>query len=389
MSDLNDVCEGDEVNLTFDYPVPDNYSVLLNGTDEIIQVNHNAALDFGTTNFTVEFWFQASIFGNPAFLAAKTSAAGVGYAIGLTPTGEVNVVLNDGTTPITIAGTTGLNIGQWYHCAVTFDRAGLCVVYIDGSIYVQQSITGLGNISNADPIGFGGPAVTVGITPYLAGYMDEIRIWDRVLPVSEILSRMNDHINPNSQNGLVGYWDLNEGFGTLVIDCSPTAQDGGLVNAASFSSVVPTLNWSFGVAWSTGDFGNSIYVNPTDTTKFFASAGYCKYECMDSITINVLVCDSSESDFSLASVWVPNAFTPNGDTKNDVFEVKASYIEDYEIMIYNRFGNIVFHSKNITNSWDGTLDGTKVKDDVYSYIITYSNQKGEVTRKYGYVTVTR
>jgi gliding motility-associated-like protein len=69
--------------------------------------------------------------------------------------------------------------------------------------------------------------------------------------------------------------------------------------------------------------------------------------------------------------------------------VKASFIADYEIMIYNRWGNIIFHSRNISNSWDGTFDGTKVKDDVYSYLIVYANNNGERFKKYGHITVTR
>ncbi len=389
-SDVNDICIGDEVNLTFSYPAPDNYSVSLNGIDQFVNIPHVAGLDFATTNFSVEFYFDANQVSNAAYMVSKISTGGVGYSIGLNA-GLLVVTINDGINPPTvITGTTNLVTGQWYHVAVTFDRVGLCILYLDGFIDAQQTIMGIGSLGNTDPIGIGGPAVSIaGLTTFFDGNIDEVRIWSRILPSSEIISRMTTHINPDSQIGLAGYWDMNEGINALAVDCSTTQQDGTLMRLANFSLNSPTLAWSLGVVWNTGDVGNSIFDNPSDTTLYIATAGYCKYICSDSLEINVLPCDSGKESFSAASVWVPNAFTPNADLKNDVFLVQASFITYYEIMVYARNGNIVFHSKNIANSWDGSLLGDKLTDDTYVYVIIYRDTKGEEFKKYGHVTVLR
>jgi gliding motility-associated-like protein len=391
-SDVNDICIGDEVRLEFLLPAPDNFGVTFNGVNQFVNIPHVADLDFGTTDFSVEFWFEPSSSPTgPVLLFSKISTSGVGYTIGYNA-GLLSVVLNDGVNPpVIVIGSTPLN-SNWQHCAVTFDRAGDCRIYLDG---IQDAITPIavvGSIANTDPIGVGGPAVNGGgQAVFFDGKMDEIRVWSRVLAASEITSNMNAHINPDTQLGLNGYWDLNEGSGGFVIDCGIASQDGSLMSGSSFNNTTVDLplTWNLGVTWNTGDVGNVIFDNPDDTTRYIAEAGYCKYYCVDSLDINVLTCDSSKEDFTEASVWIPNAFTPNFDNKNDVFEIKASFISYFEVMVYSRNGNLIFHSKNIQNAWDGNVQDKKSKDDTYTYVVVYRNMKNEEFKKYGYVTVMR
>ena len=391
-SDVNDICIGDEVRLEFSYPAPDNYGVSFNGVNQFVNVPHVAALDFGTTDFSVEFWFKPSSSPTgPVMLFSKVSTSGVGYSIGYNA-GLLTVTLNDGVNPpFLITGSTPLN-SKWQHVAVTFDRVGDCRIYLDGIQDAILPIAAVGSISNSDPIGIGGPAVNIGgVAVFFDGEMDEVRVWARVLAASEVTGNMNAHINPDTQIGLNGYWDLNEGAGGLVVDCGAAMQDGSLMSGSNFTNntIDLPLSWNLGVTWNTGDVGNVLFDNPQDTTLYIAEAGYCKYYCIDSLEINVLTCDSSKDDFSEASVWVPNAFTPNFDTKNDVFEIKASYISYFEVMVYARNGNLIFHSKNIQNAWDGNVGDKKSEDATYTYVVIYRNMKNEEFKKYGYVTVLR
>lgn len=391
-SDVNDICIGDEVRLEFLFPAPDNFGVSFNGVNQFVNIPHVPDLDFGTTDFSVEFWFEPSTSPTgPVILFSKISTSGVGYSIGYNA-GLLSVTLNDGVNaPVVITGSTPLN-SAWQHCAVTFDRVGDCRIYLDGIQDAILPISAVGSIANADPIGVGGPAVNVGgAAVFFDGKMDEIRVWSRVLAASEIANNMNAHINPNTQLGLNGYWDLNEGAGGFVVDCGIAGQDGSLMSGSSFSNTTLDLplTWNLGVTWNTGDVGNVIFDNPQDTMRYIAEAGYCKYYCVDSLDINVLTCDSSKEDFSEASVWIPNAFTPNSDNKNDVFEIKASFISYFEVMVYARNGNLIFHSKNIQNAWDGNVQDKLSEDDTYTYVVVYRNMKNEEFKKYGYVTVIR
>lgn len=72
-------------------------------------------------------------------------------------------------------------------------------------------------------------------------------------------------------------------------------------------------------------------------------------------------------------IKIPNAFTPNGDLLNDVFEIQDPCgIEYFTIRIYDRWGKQLFKSNSITSSWDGTYNGNAVKSDLYHYQIEYT-----------------
>jgi large repetitive protein len=82
----------------------------------------------------------------------------------------------------------------------------------------------------------------------------------------------------------------------------------------------------------------------------------------DNITIGNGVCN----------LYVPNSFTPNGDAKNDVF--KASYgdnITQFHLQVFNRYGQIIFETKDKNKGWDGTFKGTGQPYDSYVWLIQY------------------
>ncbi len=67
---------------------------------------------------------------------------------------------------------------------------------------------------------------------------------------------------------------------------------------------------------------------------------------------------------------VPNAFTPNGDGNNDVLYVRTTGIQDILIFrVYNRWGELVFETENISVGWDGTHKGKPVNPGVYVYYV--------------------
>jgi gliding motility-associated-like protein len=69
-------------------------------------------------------------------------------------------------------------------------------------------------------------------------------------------------------------------------------------------------------------------------------------------------------------LYVPSAFTPNGDGLNDSFGAKAEGLKAYNLQIYNRIGELVFESSNIQTLWDGTYKGRKITStDVFVYQI--------------------
>lgn len=387
LSDVNDVCPNDEVVITLEYTEPTNTSLSLNGINEHVNIPDGPALNFGTsTNFTIEFYIKTSSLAPVQVILAKGGSTSPGYAIGLSA-GFVTVAISDGMNTIPINGFTNVANGTWHHIAVVFDRTAKATIYTDGAFDNDGNINTVGNIDNLANMSLGAADFGGAFSGYFNGYLDEVRIWNVARTTAQITGSMLLQINPNSVSNLVGYWDMNDASPPTLVDCSPSGASGQMVGSASLNADAPILIWQFLPRWSNGQTGNTIFANPLDTTTFTAEVGYCKYLSIDSLRINVIACEDIDETGLVTSVWAPNAFTPNGDTKNDVFEVQASYITYYEIMIFNRFGNLLYHSKNILNSWDGSYEGKRVKDDVYTYIITYRDRKGEEFKKQGTVAV--
>ncbi len=72
------------------------------------------------------------------------------------------------------------------------------------------------------------------------------------------------------------------------------------------------------------------------------------------------------------NVYVPNSFTPNGDGKNDIFKpVAGQELADYNLVIYDRWGNLMFQTNDINQGWDGRLYGKDAPVGVYVWRISY------------------
>ena len=71
--------------------------------------------------------------------------------------------------------------------------------------------------------------------------------------------------------------------------------------------------------------------------------------------------------------YIPNVFSPNGDGFNDRFEIspkKDLEVVDFEIHIFNRWGDLLFESRDLDFSWDGSFLATKMNNGVYVWWIS-------------------
>jgi gliding motility-associated-like protein len=87
--------------------------------------------------------------------------------------------------------------------------------------------------------------------------------------------------------------------------------------------------------------------------------------------------------------WVPNAFTPNNDGKNDCFGIKHwGAVSRLSFIIYNRWGEVVFQTSDASRCWDGTFKGVRLPTATFVYLIEAETICGTVKRK-GTVTLIR
>lgn len=76
-------------------------------------------------------------------------------------------------------------------------------------------------------------------------------------------------------------------------------------------------------------------------------------------------------------IWVPNVFTPNGDGKNDEFRVAYRSLAKFHCWVYNRWGHQVYSWTDPAKGWDGRINGRRVPDGAYYYIIDATGTDGE------------
>lgn len=84
-----------------------------------------------------------------------------------------------------------------------------------------------------------------------------------------------------------------------------------------------------------------------------------------------------------AGVFIPDAFTPNGDGYNDILEAKSEQLQSFNMSVMNRWGVVVFHSDDITEGWDGTVEGTNAPVGYYYYKMTFVDDINQTVEKSG------
>jgi len=92
-------------------------------------------------------------------------------------------------------------------------------------------------------------------------------------------------------------------------------------------------------------------------------------------------------------IWIPNAFTPDGDGTNDFFEIRGLHEENglpITLIVTDRWGKVVFQSNDYQNTWDGTYNGQPLQAGVYTYRVIYNKVKGGINyEEYGTVQIVR
>nr|MBS0037033.1 gliding motility-associated C-terminal domain-containing protein [Saprospiraceae bacterium] len=122
--------------------------------------------------------------------------------------------------------------------------------------------------------------------------------------------------------------------------------------------------------------------SPLETTTYWVTVTD-EDGCMGTTSVTVY---TSDLPCEFPYVFLPNAFSPNGDGINDELYVQGIDIDEMELVIYNRYGQEVFKSVSLRDGWDGTFRGEELPPDVFAYylwVLCYNGdedvQKGNVS----------
>ncbi len=138
------------------------------------------------------------------------------------------------------------------------------------------------------------------------------------------------------------------------------------------------INASDGTPFSC-NYCPTVTVNPQNST-CYTLEGINEFGCR----ATDVVCVTVTKDWS---VFIPNAFTPNGDIHNEVFIPMGYAIDEIKLTIYDRWGHVVFKSNDTVIGWDGTKNGKICEQGVYVYQAEITAMSGEKVIRTGHVTL--
>ncbi|MBK5283977.1 MAG: PKD domain-containing protein, partial [Bacteroidia bacterium] len=238
-------------------------------------------------------------------------------------------------------------------------------------------------------------------------------------PVVDTCS-LNASFNNSSQNATSFYWN----FGDNTVSNSPnpthTYSDGGTytvtliaidgngcrdaivktislsaISQASYVFSIDTCaqlvnffnrsDFALNYLW---DFGDGQTSSSLSVSHHYSGDG--NYPVLLITNPGTICADTAEhiidySMYGIGNVWIPNAFTPNHDGKNDIYEVVGYHpCEDLTFSILNRWGELIYQTTESHISWDGLYNGKRVEQGVYVYIL-----EGKNTYQIGTITVMR
>jgi gliding motility-associated-like protein len=267
---------------------------------------------------------------------------------------------NAGNALISNASTlTGINSGT-YNIAVS-DANGCTAIKTD---VVGLNPTGFADLGPPQTKCFGNP---VELKPVSSTVVGNVYVWSngQSTPAISVTGAGTYSVKVSNPNGCTGAASvqvndrpapaltLSPEYRFCVGDGQSTTLTAGGPSSLSF-------------VWSQGNTpGRTLPVN---------AIGAYSVRATDPVGCTALA-STRVVDFCEPRVFIPEAFTPNGDRNNDFLKVERAYTANFELRIFNRWGEVIFVSNDPENvRWDGTYRGEVYPPMMYAYVISYGSE---------------
>jgi gliding motility-associated-like protein len=212
------------------------------------------------------------------------------------------------------------------------------------------------------------------------------------------------------QQGMIDCYTLTGPF-DIVIDVDPPGAGTVKANSmwvpfypwtGSFYGNINTLfkaNASPPYVFDHWESVNHTFANPNsiNDTLDFTMADTIIAHFVDTTTVTPPIVDppvvtppGQPDPTTFTGVHIPNAFSPNDDNNNDVFEFFIGWdVESFQIQVFDRWGASVFNTSTVGEFWDGTFKGEKVNTGIYTYVLVYYSSETGDNKSTGNITVLR
>jgi len=377
----------------------------------------------GGINPYTYFWQPNVGFGNAQTVnpsSTTTYTAIVTDANGCTTTADVKISVYTMNIALTVNATPGICIGQSATLAATVTGNNISDYYWSnnlvnstGPFTVSPTTTTTYSVTVVNVCG----ATTGSFATIIVHPMPQITIPPQTaVSCDKATLQFSDANSANSGSTYV--WNFGDGYssvqansshtytqtGTYIVmvtvtspyGCSSSAQTNCVVEVlpspdADFTSDPPLettiINPSFRFFdQSTNanhwhwDFGDDHYSSEQNPMHTYAEKGIYTVKL---VTLNAIGCIDSiiktvevQPQFTF---YIPNTFTPNGDNANETFSGKGEEITEYEMLIFDRWGNKIFQTNDLNFGWDGRANGgTEIaQEDVYVYEVRLKDFTGK------------
>jgi gliding motility-associated-like protein len=119
-------------------------------------------------------------------------------------------------------------------------------------------------------------------------------------------------------------------------------------------------------------------------------AGEYIYQITDHNNCRISGAASITKEWRDCAVFMPNAFSPNGDGLNDIFRAKVQdAVTEFRLAVYGRWGQLVFETNNPNMGWDGAQKGMGLPAGSYLWVVTYTDSKQQPIKQQGTLVLVR
>lgn len=362
---------------------------LLAGT-YILTITDNAGCIFTTNSYTIIDNLGPTLDSSSIFVSPETCFSANGSITGITASGGLlpytyfwglNGSISEDTSGLQ-EGNYTLTVTDGNGCSSSMGP--IIIGFIDGPSIDPSSI----NIANEDCYSGNGSITGInvidGTTPYLYTWNGVTGNLDATdLSNSEYTLVVTDDIGCTDSLGPISIINSGTPIADFDLSGNPLSLGETLVLTNNSSSDAVTYLWDLGDGTTSTDVDPSV-IYTAEGSYSICIIAYTATSCADTTCKTLEVIEEEES-----VIGIPTAFSPNNDTHNDVLFVRGSGITSFTLMIYNRYGEKVFESTDLSIGWNGNYKGKPENTGVFAYYLEYKYANGDKGSSKGNITLVK